>query len=131
MIPIGGSLGTIEMSEETSRTYEVDFRSGRVMGMIDGLDAVRQAVNKILQTNRFAYLIYDANYGSEMTGLVGKSQGYVRSMIGHRIREALLQDDRISEIVDMQITILGDEAHVTFTVVSTYGNFTQEVNAGV
>lgn len=131
MIPIGGDLLDVESEEETSRTYGIDFAAGKATGITDGLEAVKQAVYKILQTDRFAHLIYDANYGSEITGLQGRSEGYVRSEIDRRIREALLQDDRISSIEDMQITISGDEAVATFTVVSDYGNFTREVNAVV
>lgn len=131
MIPIGGDLTTIETVDETSRTYGIDFDKGRCTGIIDGLDAVKQAVYKILQTDRFAFLIYDANYGSEIFGLQGRSEGYVRSEIARRIREALLTDDRISDIENMQITITGDSALVTFTVVSVYGNFESEVTASV
>lgn len=129
MIPIGGALEDAETIEETSRTYGIDFDTGRAIGTTDGLEAVKQAVYKILQTDRFAHLIYDANYGSEINGLQGQSQGYVRSEIDRLIREALLQDDRISSIENMQIEIVGDEAAATFTVVSNYGNFVQEVNA--
>lgn len=131
MIPIGGSLQDAAEEQQTSRTYGIDFAAGKATGMVDGLEAVRQAVYKILRTDRFAHLIYDANYGSEISGLQGRSQGYVRSEIDRRIREALLQDDRISEIADMQVTITGDEALVTFTVVSNYGDFKEEVTASV
>lgn len=117
--------------QQTSRTYGIDFAVGKATGITDGLEAVRQAVYKILRTDRFAHLIYDANYGSEISSLQGRSQGYVRSEIERRIRDALLQDDRISEITDMQIAIAGDEADVSFTVVSIYGDFKQEVNANV
>lgn len=131
MIPIGGAIQGAMETQQTSRTYGIDFANGKATGMIDGLDAVRQAVYKILRTDRFAHLIYDANYGSEINGLQGRSQGYVRSEIERRIREALMQDDRISEITDMQITITGDEAVATFTVVSIHGDFKEEVSAVV
>ena len=131
MIPIGGTIQDATETQQTSRTYGIDFTKGKATGMTDGLDAVRQTVYKILHTDRFAHLIYDANYGSEITGLQGRSQGYVRSEIERRIREALLQDDRISEIADMQITITGDEALATFTVVSIHGNFREEATAYV
>ncbi|WP_410769573.1 DUF2634 domain-containing protein [Fontibacillus sp. BL9] len=131
MIPIGGSLENAVVQEETSRTYGIDFTSGKATGVSDGLEAVKQAVYKILQTDRFAHLIYDTNYGSEISGLQGRSQGYVRAEIERRIREALLQDDRISAIENMQITIIGDAATANFTVVSIHGDFKQEVNANV
>ncbi|MNP40228.1 hypothetical protein D3C76_1338530 [compost metagenome] len=131
MIPIGGALQDAAEEQQTSRTYGIDFAAGKATGAVDGLEAVRQAVYKILRTDRFAHLIYDANYGSEVSGLQGRSQGYIRSEIERRIREALLQDDRISEVTDMQITVTGDEALATFTVVSAYGDFKQEVTTNV
>ena len=131
MIPIGGAIQAAIVTQQTSRTYGIDFAKGKAAGATDGLEAVRQAVYKILRTDRFAHLIYDANYGSEINGLQGRSQGYVRSEIERRIREALMQDDRISEITDMQITITGDEALATFTVVSIYGDFREGVGAVV
>lgn len=126
MIPIGGAIQDAAETQQTSRTYGIDFTKGKAVGVTDGLEAVRQAVYKILRTDRFAHLIYDANYGSEISSLQGRSQGYVRSEIERRIREALLQDDRIAEITDMQITVTGDEALATFTVVSIYGDFREE-----
>ncbi|GIP59684.1 DUF2634 domain-containing protein [Paenibacillus sp. FSL W8-0186] len=131
MIPLGGNLMTAEAALETSRTYGIDFHKGRCTGMIDGLDAVRQAVYKILQTDRFTHLIYDANFGSELSGLQGQSQGYVRSEINRLIKEALLADNRISGVENMQITITGDEAVATFTVVSIFGDFKSEVTMNV
>ncbi|GIO42464.1 DUF2634 domain-containing protein [Paenibacillus apis] len=131
MIPIGGAIQDAAETQQTSRTYGIDFAKGKATGVTDGLEAVRQAVYKILRTDRFAHLIYDANYGSEISGLQGRSQGYVRSEIERRIRESLMQDDRISEITDMQISITGDEALATFAVVSIYGDFREEVSAVV
>lgn len=132
MIPIGGDITEeLDTVEEPSRTYRLDFANGRAYGLVDGLDAVKQAVSKILQTDRFWHLIYEADYGSELTGLSGKSVGFVKSELDRRIREALLQDDRISTIEDMQITVSGDTALATFTVVSTYGNYKEEVDVGV
>jgi hypothetical protein len=131
MIPIGGSVQDAVEEQQTSRTYGIDFAAGKATGITDGLEVVRQAVYKILRTDRFAHLIYDTNYGSEVSGLQGRSQGYVRSEIERRIREALLQDDRISEVAEMQITVTGDEALATFTVVSIYGDFKEEVTANV
>ena len=131
MIPIGGAILDAEEAQETSRTYGVDFTNKRTTGYIDGLEAVKQAVYKTLQTDRFMHLIYDADYGSEISGLQGRSEGYVRSEIARRITESLLQDDRISAVENMQITINGDQALCVFTVVSTYGDFKSEVTASV
>lgn len=39
---------------------------------MDGMEAVKQAVYKILQTERYKYVIYDWNYGVELEDLLEK-----------------------------------------------------------
>jgi hypothetical protein len=126
MIPQGGVLGSIgsqQAQQQTSRTYHIDLVTNRIVGMIDGLEAVKQAVFHILATERFEHLIYSGNHGSELADLPGKEQALVRAELSRRIRSALLQDDRIIDIQDMQINLTGDEAFAQFTVVSQYGSF--------
>lgn len=125
MIPTGGSLGAqrVEVIEQPSRTWRLDADRGHVAGMIDGLDAVRQAVFKIIQTERFRYIIYDADYGAELAGLIGRDPALVRSELRRRITEALTQDDRIDDVTDYEIDFSGGTAAVRFTVVSTFGTF--------
>ncbi|WP_068784116.1 DUF2634 domain-containing protein [Paenibacillus phocaensis] len=132
MIPQGASLlpDTVPVAMP-SRTYKLNVQQGRMDGMTDGLGAVKQAVYKILHTERFAHLIYTGDYGFEREGLIGASPGLIRSELQRRIREALLQDDRISEVADFAIGVQGDEADISFTVNSVYGDFRMEVNANV
>ncbi|RCX22597.1 uncharacterized protein DUF2634 [Fontibacillus phaseoli] len=130
MIPIGSSLtGEMQIVRETSRTYHLDLQRKKIAGFTDGLDAVKQACLKIFQTERFAHIIYDSNYGFESWGLIGRPSGYVRAELKRRITEALLQDDRISEVLDFEIAITGDEAVAGFTVHTIFGDFRTEVNA--
>jgi hypothetical protein len=133
MIPTGGSINTqnTEAAAQPSRTWRLDFGRGRAVGTIDGLDAVRQAVTKILQTERFRHMIYDADYGVELANLVGRDPVFVQSELRRRITEALTQDDRIDSVTDFQIDIVGDTATVRFTVVSSFGSFREEVTARV
>jgi len=132
MIPTGGTITReIEVAQQPSRTWRLDLERGRVAGMCDGLEAVQQAVLKILRTERFQYLIYDSDYGSELAGLLGKDQALVQSELRRRIREALLQDDRISDVTDFEIDISGDNATIRFTVVSAFGNLGEEVTVHV
>src|SRR5690606_27931875 len=68
MIPTGGTIADAATAEvrQPSRTYKLEFARGRVAGMTDGLDAIKQAVYKILQTDRFRYEIYSFDYGHEL-----------------------------------------------------------------
>lgn len=131
-LPEGGVLqNEIEVEEMPSRTYRLDLKNKRISGHTDGLDAVKQAAYKILQTERFEYLIYSWSYGFEGDGLIGKDRLFVQSELKRRIREALLQDDRITDIEGYSITFEGDRALVQFSIISDYGTFGMEVSANV
>ena len=60
-----------------SYTYQV--KNGRIHGYIDGLEAMRQAVEKILLTERFEWVIYSSNYGVELERLIGKPYDFVKA----------------------------------------------------
>lgn len=85
-----------------SRTYKVV--NNRIVGMIDGLDAMQQAVNKILSTERFVHSIYTENYGNDLPDLVGKNYDYIKTDIKRIVSEALLADDRITDVEITNIT---------------------------
>lgn len=135
MIPTGGQFTALSTTtvQQPSRTWKLDFERGRVTGMVDGLEAVKQSVFKILQTERFAFLVYSTNYGVELGRFLGSSQAYIQSELKRRIREALMQDDRITDVTDFRVSFNGDTVNVEFTVVSTFGRFeaAQEVSGFV
>ncbi len=132
MIPTGGQLTAALPSGtavQPSRTWRLDAETGRIAGKIDGLEAVKQAVFKILQTERYAYMAYSFDYGVELKNLMGQSPAYAQSELRRRIAEALLQDTRIQIVRDFQFEQTGDSMTVRFTVESSAGTFDQEVNA--
>lgn len=129
MIPIGLQLPpeqTIDTEAVTmpGLTYQVDWERGVITGMIDGLDSIRQAVLKILNTERYQYLIYSEDYGTEWQQILGQDHLFVRAEIQRMITEALLQDDRIEQIMDFQTYwTSGEDIRVSFTVQTRYGSF--------
>lgn len=130
MIPQGSSLtNDPETVQQPSKTYRIDPVTKRIVGMTDGLESIKQTVFQILQTQRFEHLIFSGNYGTETNDLQGKSESFIRAELGRRIRSALIQDDRISDVQDMVITVLGDKALAVFTVVTQFGKF--EAQKGV
>ncbi len=56
----------MEATELPSKTYRLDLDKGRIIGKVDGLAAVNQAIRKALITPRFRCLIYEQPYGSEL-----------------------------------------------------------------
>ena len=109
-------------TRQPSKTYRIDFEAGRISGFADGLEAVRQAVYKILNTERFEHIIYSHNYGREFKNLYGKQRHFVYAELERRIKEALLWDDRITSVNDFSFRNERDCVFVKFTVDSVFGS---------
>lgn len=113
-----------------TRTYRVDFSLGQAGGNIDGQRAMEQAVYKVLQTQLGGYPIYDDSYGMELCGLIGREQGYVESEVKRRIQEALLADERITQVRDFcfEPGQQSDGLAVSFRVQTIFGE-PEEIHA--
>lgn len=115
-----------------NKTYKINFEEKRIIGEIDDLEAVKQAVYKILHTERFNSLVYSWDYGVEFENLIGKDYDFILGDLQRRIEEALLQDDRIERIENVKVNKKqNDSIDVSFIVVSKYGNVTMGVNINV
>lgn len=110
----------------TSRTYNINRNTNRISGYIDDKDAIIQAIYLILQTERYESMIYNWYYGVEFDGLIGKNKDYVTSELQRVIREALTEDDRITEVSDFDITYTDDGALIVFLVQTNIGDITIE-----
>lgn len=130
MMPnVDSSLDVSILSQEQkpSLTWKLDLNSKRIKGTIDGIEAIYQAVQKILLSERYAYRIYSWNYGAEIEFFIGKDTDYVMADIERAIKEALLQDDRIQTIENFKAQLVDKESvSVSFTVVSIAGTFNYE-----
>lgn len=122
-VTIGEQLLTAESAEpQTSRTYKLDFANGRVGGFIDTKEAIEQAIICILQTERFAHLIYSWAYGFEGSEIVGQGETVLKSEIARLLNEALTEDDRIDSVENVTVELIDKRtAAVRFTAVSLFG----------
>ncbi len=111
-----------------SRTYKINLDKDRISGYTDDLDAIKQAIYLILSTERYQHIIYSWDYGVELLDLIGKPIPYVMSELPRRIKDALIQDDRISDVVDFEFQKVGKKLNVTFKVITTLGNFITDLN---
>ena len=124
------NLTILEEQIQPSRTYHLDLVRKRVTSMIDGQDAIIQAVRKILYTERYAYVIYSSQYGVELDRLVGQEYDFIVSDIKRTLTEALLADNRIISLENFEMEKTGlDTMEVNFLVNSIEGeiNFSTEV----
>ena len=121
----------VRAADQPSRTYGIDFDRGRVAGVVDGAEAMRQAILKILRTERFSCLIYSWNYGVELGGCFGQRFPVVQSEVRRTVREALLQDGRIFDVRDIAVSQAGRrDVQVSFTAVTVFGDLSIDEEVG-
>jgi len=120
----------ITKMDNPTKTYEI--KNGRILNKFDGHEAMIQAVNKILKTERFVYPIYNNQYGNDFFELFGKSFDYATVEVERMVKEALLADERVLTVTvdDIEIvdrTIL--KVHGSCTTI--YGNIDIESEVSV
>lgn len=133
LIPSGAPIlgADIEYGIYPSKTYALDIENGRISGYTDGLEAVRQAVYKALNTERFIYAAYSDNYGAELRDKFGARISYALPEIKRCISEALTWDSRIDSVDGFEFKVQGNEVHVSFTVHSIYGDLEEETEVTI
>lgn len=133
MIPLVDTLvEQIQEVEYYDKTHKIIIQEDRVAGWTEGIDAVKQAIYLILNTERYMFPIYSWDYGVEFVDLIGAPFSYVMSEIPRRIEEALTMDDRIESCSDFEFEKNGkDKLHVTFTVNTIYGVLSSELEVNI
>ena len=125
MIPTTNNILSANLKVETqpSKNYKMHIENNVINGHCDQLEAMKQVVYKILNTERYKYIIYSWNYGVELMDLYGEPVSYVCSELQRRIKEALLQDDRITSVDDFEFdNSTRRTVKVTFTVRTVFGD---------
>lgn len=119
------------LEEPSSKTYLIDFDKkclcissdeGDDKGFIDELKAMEQAVYCILNTERYEYVIYSWDYGSELQDVIGMDTDIVLSEIERRVTEALMADSRILSVDNFNFETNKREVTCTFSVLTIYGD---------
>ncbi len=80
----------LEMETEPSVNYKMNIKQDIINGTVDELEAMKQVIYKILNTERYQYIIYSWNYGIELMDLFGMPVIYVIPELERRITEALI-----------------------------------------
>ena len=124
MIPESEMSNDLEFAEDSEVTKTYRVLPDKTQGYVDDIEALQQAIYKVLNTERYEYPIYSFNYGIELENLIGKDIIYVKIEMKRRIQECLLQDERINSVENFQFNITGDEILCTFDVSSIYGDLT-------
>lgn len=106
-----------------TKTYQLDLEKKRLgRRMCDSVEAMNQAIFIMLSVERFDYKIHSYDYGVELEELIGKRRSYVEADIERRLREALIQDDRVKGIRDFSYVFDRGQIDVEFTVDTIFGS---------
>lgn len=120
-IPVETITGAAELP---SKTYRLDLDKGRIVGKVDGISAVNQAIRKAIITPRFKCLIYDNQYGNEGEAAVTSkdaTRGYTEATLEGFIVDALRPDTRILSVSDFKTEFDGDWVRVSFLAETIFG----------
>lgn len=136
MIP--STSGFLNRDFEIERQPDLAYRieSGNdessVRGFVEGKEAVKQAVMRMLSTERYKYVIYPWWYGIETEDLYGEPATYVCPELERRITEALAVDERVMSVSDFEFDLKQKHSvHVMFTVHTIYGDIKSEKGVDV
>lgn len=116
-----------EIEFQPSRTYKMYLEQEVINGYTDELDALKQTIYMILNTERYQYIIYSWNYGIELQDLFGEPVTYVCPELERRITEALTQDERILSVDAFSFDLsMKGKVHVTFIANTIFGEIEAE-----
>lgn len=121
--------------EEVKTGYKQHYmiNETRINSICDDVEALRQSIYKLLNTERYAYGIYSDQYGISVVDLIGQDKEYSASALELEITDALMRDDRIITVGDFNIKYGRDSVSISFVVGSIYGDIQieREVNNSV
>ena len=134
LFPIGEEVVSTETSEQQIRTYSRSWKfdfdkgdfvldpTGRVVEA-DSYTAWVQWCQKTLLTQRYRYLAYSSDYGSEYENLIGKpyTRAAIESEIQRMTKEALLVNPYTQSVDNFTFEWKDDSVYFTCTITSALG----------
>lgn len=127
-------------SESTSFDYEnqptlahkLNFENGRVGGFVDKLEAYKQRIYLLLNTERYKHVIFSWGYGVELEDLFGQPIAYVVPELERRLTEAVMTDRESEKVSDFEFdTSKKGIVYVKFKATSVYGEVEFEKNVEI
>lgn len=104
--------------------YEIDFETCELTGrIVKGKEAIKMWIYKVLRTNRYKYIIYTWDYGIELEELISKpfDRSFIESEVQRYIKEALLINDYIKDVINFNVSFEKTWLIFDFTVITEYG----------
>ena len=116
-----------EIESEPSLTYKLDFENKIVQTvLIDEKEALKQAIYKILHTERYTYDMYNWDYGVELADYIGQDIEEVLPDIQDAIEDALTADDRIESVDYIEVEQDKGKLYISMQINTIYGELEVE-----
>lgn len=120
------SIINYDVRQEPSKTFKLNIEKSKIDGICDDVEALKQTIFLILNTERYQHLIYSWNYGVELNDLIGEPISFVIPELERRIKEALIQDDRVENVDNFEFQNIKGKVQCRFSVHTKYGNIKAE-----
>ncbi|EQH77606.1 DUF2634 domain-containing protein [Clostridioides difficile] len=120
------SIINFDVRQEPSKTFKLNIEKSKIDGICDDVEALKQTIFLILNTERYQHLIYSWNYGVELNDLIGEPISFVIPELERRIKEALIQDDRVENVDNFEFQNVKGKVQCRFSVHTKYGNIKAE-----
>ena len=121
---IAGGFAAVSLP---SQTWKISKGSNRIVGETNGLEAVSQAVEILLNVDRYQFQIFQPYSGSECKKLIGRNATDAEILLQRYVQEALSTDDRILGIENFSSTVDGDKLAASFDVRTVFGTVRKEM----
>lgn len=116
-----------EIESEPSLTYRLDLENKIVQSvLIDEEEALKQAIYKILHTERYTWDMYNWDYGVEMADYIGQDMEEVLPDIQNAIEDALTADDRIESVDYIEVEQEKGKLYISMQINTIHGDMEVE-----
>lgn len=123
MISLNNVQSITEAEEKPTRTYRLDIDKGRIVGYVDGIEAIQQYIRKAIISPRFKCLAYSPQYGSEVDAVCVANRwdkNIIKKLLPSLIKDSLT-DSRITDVYNFSFEDGTDSIYVNFNVDTVYG----------
>ena len=124
-LPTNGSLPLCREVDWNFETNRPVWRGGQPV-FVTGARAVMVWAWNALHTQRFAHDVFSANYGQDISRLIGRpySDGVRQSEAIRIVRDTLLVNPYITAVEQIEVAFEGSTLHLTARLKTIYGEET-------
>ena len=104
-------------------TYKINNDISKIDGDVDYLDAMKQVMYLIINTDRYKYPIFSSSYGIDLRNIVGKETDFIIAELQSQLSDCVLDDSRFLSVDYNSHTEEGDVLSIQFDISTIYGDF--------